>query len=83
MSTSARCLSNTTRKGAAHEQDQRSQRRHRRSDVVYWLTDPEMRFAYGVKYLRFNRKTNILTPIGWSGERMGPDADLVPGITTE
>jgi hypothetical protein len=23
-----------------------------------------MRFAYGVKYLRFNRKTNIMTPIG-------------------
>jgi hypothetical protein len=37
-----------------------------------------MRFAYGVKYLRFNRKTNIMTPIGWSGERMGPDADLGP-----
>jgi hypothetical protein len=46
-------------------------------DVVYWLTEPEMRFAYGVKYLRFNR-TNIMTPIGWSGERMGPDADLGP-----
>jgi hypothetical protein len=47
-------------------------------DVIYWLADPEMRFAYGVKYLRFNRETNIITPIGWSGERMGPDADLGP-----
>ena len=37
-------------------------------DVVYLLAEPEMRFAYGVKYLRFNRKTNIMTPIGWSGE---------------
>jgi hypothetical protein len=42
------------------------------------MADPEMRFAYGVKYLRFNRETNIITPIGWSGERMGPDADLGP-----
>jgi len=36
-------------------------------DVVYLLAEPEMRFAYGVKYLRYNRKTKIMTPIGWSG----------------
>jgi hypothetical protein len=47
-------------------------------DHVYWLTEPEMRF--GIKYLRYNRKTKIMTPIGWSGERMGPDADLGPLI---
>ena len=46
--------------------------------VVYWLTEPEMQFAYGIRYLRYDRKTKIMTPIGWSGERMGPDADLGP-----
>jgi hypothetical protein len=65
-------------KGAVHEQDQRSQWRHRRRRRCLLADRARNAVAYGVKYLRFNRKTNILTPIGWSGERMGPDADLGP-----
>ena len=37
-------------------------------DLVYWLAEPEMRFAYGIKYLRFN-----LAPLArnWEAEQRG------------